>query len=115
MFRKMFVFGALAAGVGLAGCATHDHKVEGAQARSEIPEGIRVGIGSKEVKEGDRVSVLRSECTERSSGRAGGSRTSCRDIKVGEALVLKVLDHDTAIVRPDLGVVMDSKLKVEKL
>ncbi len=115
MIRKLVILGILSAGVGLAGCATHNHKVEGVQTRSEIPEGIRVGIGSKEVKEGDKVSVLRSECTQGPSGARGGTRTTCRDIKVGEALVLKVLDHDSAIVRPDSGVAMDSKLKVEKL
>lgn len=114
MVRKLAVLGVLGLGFGLSGCATHNHRVEGTQARSEIPEGIRVGIGSKEVKEGERVSVLRSECTERSSAR-GGSRTSCTDVKVGEATVLKVLDHDTAVVRPDAGVTMDTKMKVEKL
>jgi hypothetical protein len=41
-------------------------------------------------------------------------RKSCQDDKVGEARVLKVLDHDSAIVEPDQGLTMDTEMKVEK-
>jgi len=96
-----------------AGCA-HIHKIDGPQAKSEIPEGIRVGIGGSEVKEGDKVAVMKSVCKSVSRGRAG-KFNECHYQKSGEALVLKVLDHDSAIVRPDDGVKIEGDMRVEKL
>lgn len=101
-----------ALGLILAGCA-HTHEVQGPEPRSEIPEGIRVAIGGKEIAEGEKVNVLRSVCKTRAGGRRGSGK-SCQDQKVGEALVLKVLDHDSAIVRPNEGLTMDSSMTVEK-
>lgn len=95
------------------GCA-HIHNVDGPQEKSEIPEGVRVGIGGQEVKEGDKVAVLKSVCKSVSRGRAG-KVNECHFQKSGEALVLKVLDHDSAIVRPDDGVKIESNMRVEKL
>lgn len=95
-----------------AGCG-HLHKVQGVETPSEIPEGIRVSIGSKEVKEGEKVDVLHSVCKQVSGGRAG-TRNVCHSEKIGEALILKVLDHDSAIVKPDNGLTMDAKMTVEK-
>lgn len=112
MKKIIVVIVAFWSGVSLIGC-THVHTVNGPVARSEIPEGIQVNIGSKEVSEGDKVSVLKSVCKKVSrSGR--GSSTKCHYQKIGEALVLKVLDHDSAIVRPDDGLTIESSMRVEK-
>lgn len=94
------------------GCA-HTHSVQGNEQKSEIPEGVRVAIGSSEINEGDKVDVFRSVCKKVHRAR-GGTTNSCRDDKVGEARVLKVLDHDSAIVEPDQGLAMDTNMKVEK-
>lgn len=100
--------------VGVSGCA-HSHKVDGPQEKSEIPAGIRVGIGGKEIKEGEKVVVFKTSCRQVSGGGDKGSpRSQCVDQKVGEALVLKVLDHDSAIVHPEGNLQMDSSMKVEK-
>ena len=43
---------------GLAtGCA-HSHSVNGPQEKAEIPAGFQVGIGGREIKEGDRLNVF---------------------------------------------------------
>lgn len=94
------------------GCA-HNHTVQGNEKKSEIPEGVRVAIGSTEVKEGEKVDVLRSVCKQVRRAR-GANGTSCTDQKVGEARILKILDHDSAIVAPDQGLTMDTNMKVEK-
>lgn len=95
-----------------SGCS-HLHKVQGIETQSEVPEGIRVSIGSSEVKEGEKVDVLRPACRQVTGGKAG-TRNVCHSEKVGEALILRVLDHDSAVVKPDNGLTMDSKMTVEK-
>lgn len=99
-------------GVGLAGCA-HVHQVDGSIAKSEIPEGVRVGIGGQEVKEGDKVAIMKSACKMVNRPRTGVIN-QCHYTKVGEALVLKILDKDSSIVRPDEGITMDNSMQVEK-
>jgi hypothetical protein len=99
-------------GVGLSGCA-HMHQVEGPVAKSEIPEGVKVGIGGQEIAEGEKVAVMKSVCKTVNRNR-GGSFNQCHYEKAGEALVLKVLDHDSAIVRPDEGLKMENTMRVEK-
>ncbi len=99
-------------GFGVIGCA-HMHEVAGPVEKSEIPEGVKVGIGGKEVAEGEKVAVMKSVCKSVTRNR-GGSFNQCHYAKVGEALVLKVLDHDSAIVRPDEGIKMDESMRVEK-
>ncbi len=94
-----------------SGCA-HTHQIHGSQDRMEIPAGVKVGIGSSEVKEGDKVSILKTECQQVAS--KNGSRNACSDKKIGEGLVLRVLDHDSAIIKPDVGLLLDSSMKVEK-
>lgn len=94
------------------GCG-HAHKVDGPQGPVDVPAGVRVHIGSKEVKEGDRVGVFKSSCHERSNPNRGGNE--CHDNKLGEATVLRILDHDSAIVQPDAGLAMDESMKVEKI
>ena len=96
----------------LSSCS-HIHKIDGPVQKSEIPEGVQVNIGGSEVKAGDKVSVLRTVCKQVPGGKIG-TKDRCLLMKTGEALVLKVLDHDSAIVRPDEGVTIDKDMKVEK-
>ncbi len=112
--KKIFacIFGILT-GFGLLGCASHDHIINGRQPASYIPAGFRVAIGSKEVNIGDTVNVFKSVCRTGTSVRAG-TVERCLDEKVGEAVVLSVIDHDTAIVESKNGLVMDQSMKVEK-
>lgn len=112
MKRGIFALALVLSGGSLIGCA-HTHAVHGMQTKSEIPAGFRVGIGSTEIKEGDRVAVLKPECKETGGGRNGKTKF-CLDKKVGEASVLKVLDHDSAIVAPEGTLTMDETMKVEK-
>lgn len=96
-----------------AGCA-HSHKVDGPQEMSQIPAGIRVGIGETEVKEGDTLVVTKSDCHQVKTMDGIRKIRECHDHPIGSAIVLKVLDHDSAIVAPQNGLVMDSSMKVEK-
>ena len=92
--KKIFVlFTWMFVGLGSLGCASHNHAINGRQIKSEIPAGIRVGIGSSEVKVGDKVGVFKSVCKSSSSARLEGSER-CIGKKVGEAIVLGVIDHD---------------------
>ncbi|MBX2987783.1 MAG: hypothetical protein KF802_07775 [Bdellovibrionaceae bacterium] len=101
--------------LGSLGCVHSAHKVDGPQEKAEIPAGVRVGIGGKEVKEGDTVSVFTTSCHTTTMGEDRPRRKKeCHDKQVGSALVLKILDHDSAIVSPQNGLVMDTSMKVEK-
>lgn len=114
MKRKFFAFVVTGLVFGIVGCG-HMHGVQGPVTKSEIPEGIQVGIGGKEVKPGDRVSVRKSVCKSVFKGGRVGRVNECSYEKVGEALVLKVLDHDSAIVKPDDGVKIEGDMTVEKI
>lgn len=103
----------IGASVFLSGCG-HIHKVDGPIAKSEIPDGVRVGIGGTEVVEGDKVAVMKSICKRVRQGSKGLMVNQCRYEKVGQALVLKVLDHDSAVVQPDSGIVIEDSMRVEK-
>ena len=59
------------------------------------------------------MNVLTEVCTEKKRLRAGPIK-ECKTEKRGEALVLKVLDHDLAIIEPLNGLVMEASMKVEK-
>ena len=98
--------------VGLTSACAHTHRVEGNQEKSEIPEGVRVGIGAEEVVEGERVAVISEEC--KTVGSVRGPRKECGNTKLGHAVVLKVLGSHVAVVRPEDGLVMDESMQVEK-
>lgn len=110
--NKKIIFTLILSSIFASGCA-HFHEVKGTETQSEIPAGTRVSIGSKEVKEGEKVDVFKRVCTTRGGGRRGHSKI-CRNDKLGEATVLKVLDEDSSIVQPDQGVVFEPGLVVEK-
>ncbi len=96
--------------------AFHRHSIENLQPADKIPEGVQVKIGSSEVKEGDRISIFRKVCKPRRAGhRPRGKMQTCSNKKVGEASVIKVLDHDSAIVQPDSGITIESTMLFEKI
>jgi hypothetical protein len=100
----------------LVGCTHAMHKVEGSQPATDIPAGVRVAIGSAEVKEGDEVNLYNRSCKQRVSPARGGNldRTTCENLAVGKAKVLKVLDHDAAIIAPLGDFKIDATTVVEK-
>lgn len=113
MLRRISLYFLAAFVLGNLGCG-HIHKVEGPVEESQIPTGFQVGIGANEVKAGERVTVSKQVCKSVYKGRAG-KRNECRYTEVGHAMVLKVLDHDSAIVQPEPGLTMDSSMRVEKV
>ncbi len=106
----------LMASFSVVSCGHGVHKVEGEEKPSEIPAGIRVQIGGKEVTAGEKVDVLKQTCSPTTIPvRGGGMKTQrCKNQKVGEATVLKVLDHDSAVVSPNGDLQIDSKMLIEK-
>lgn len=104
------------AGIFVLSACAHHHPVDGVQEKTEIPAGVRVRIGSQEIKDGDKLSVLKTTCIRvKATGPKGGSSSKeCKNQKVGEAIVLKVLDHDSAIVQPQGNLQMDETMKVER-
>jgi len=96
------------------GCS-HFHKVDGVEGTSEIPSGVRVNIGGTEVREGDTLVVSKKTCQKAKHTRPRGSPIQkCSTARVGTAKVLKVLDHDSAIVEPVGALKMDETMTVEK-
>jgi hypothetical protein len=112
--KKSSVFLFVVILMGMTGCVHNTHKVQGSEPQSEIPAGVRVGIGGTEVKDGDLVNVLRTSCHKTFQGEKK-SQNECHNESLGTALVLKVLDHDSAIVQPQGNLVMDSSMRVESL
>ena len=97
-----------------AGCA-HTHKIDGEQVSETIPAGIRVRIGSSEVKNGDQIQVLKKTCEKHySGGHQGNPINICHDNVVAKGQVLKVLDHDSAIVQIENGFKLEPDMTVEK-
>lgn len=95
------------------GCV-HNHVVDGVQEKIEIPEGVKVSIGSKEVKKGDTVNVFRVECDPKRRGLRSSAINECAQKMLGTAKVIEVLDHDLAIIQPENGLVMEQDMKVER-
>ncbi len=109
------VFSLLTVSLATSACGHLPHKVVGNEPASTIPEGVRVRIGEKEVKEGERVNVFTTSCQKEYTPSKGGTEKShCTRNKVGEAVVVKILDHDSAIVNPNPGLVMSTEMTVEK-
>lgn len=95
------------------GCA-HYHKIVGNEEKSEIPEGVRVKIGSPEVKEGDSVDIFKKVCPKmKTNPKYEQDDHSCESQKVGSSKVLKILTKDTAIISaPTFSI--DKTMTVEK-
>lgn len=108
LLSTLLLFGAFVGGG--VGC-THTHRVHGPLPAHEMPNGISVGIGSREVKEGDSLVVYGADCSK--SGRAP-AKSECPMKELGTATVLKVLSEDKAVVGPKNGLVMDRSMNVKK-
>lgn len=110
------VFSLLALFSGLLGsvnCNHSVHPVTWPQPNLDIPNGVSVGIGGSEVYEGEKLIVLKSTC--RSIAKAGPAKlTECVDREVGAAVVLKILSHETAVVEPLNGLVMNRSMIVKR-
>jgi hypothetical protein len=111
---KHFKFLAVACLVAVASGCSHTHQVEGPQPKVEIPAGVIVEIGGKEVKEGEVIEVMKPSCRVTVGGR-GQKRKDCYSIKAGTARVLKVIDDRSAVVEPLDGLKMDKTMSVEKI
>mgnify|MGYP007100697052 CR=1 FL=1 len=98
--------------VGLFGCA-HSHELENPSEVGDSKNGVRMANGSKEVSEGQRLNVLLIAC-HRLPARKDPSKTPCHNNKVGEAVVQKIIDEDSAIVVPVGELVINKTMTVEK-
>ena len=111
--KFLTIFAAIGISTFGLGCA-HYHKIEGREEKSEIPEGVRVNIGSSEVKAGDSVDVFKRKCVKNKMHHKGASAEKCTTTKIGEAVVTKILTSDVAIVSPQSGLTMEPDMYVEK-
>ncbi|MBL7542598.1 MAG: hypothetical protein JNL11_02225 [Bdellovibrionaceae bacterium] len=93
------------------GCA-HTHKVLGRQDKVEIPEGVRVNVGSPHVKEGDVVDIYRRKCKKFSTGK-GNSTETCTRTFVAQAPIIKILSEDESIMSPPAGFKLETDMFVE--
>lgn len=100
------------------------HTMRGTVAMKVNDEQAHIGLGSKEVHEGDRVAVFHNVCGPRStfptSPAPGNTRYSasgksvCEKQKIGEAKVERVLNNDYSIVKVNPGVKFEEGDVVEK-
>lgn len=105
--NKNFVLLVLSSVGCLFSCA-HSHGVDSADpGSSPSSRAMMVEIGSSEVSVGDQVRVVRDECQFQSRGERGGSKKACQENQMGEAVVVKVIDANSAVVEP----VGDTKLE----
>ena len=91
-------------------CA-HTHRVQVEEGTSQ-PSAVQVGIGSEEVKEGDRLDVIDYECKPVTMFRK--KKRMCKDVKVGQATITKVLGPQLALATPEPGLKLTKKMRVEK-
>lgn len=107
--RRMvvIVFSALIA----VGCAHHG-VVESLQTESDLTE-AQINIGSASLKEGVKLNVYRRVCGMRA--RLGSSSVPhCRNVKVGEARVSKLLDENRAAVKPEGELKLEASMIVRR-
>lgn len=95
----------------VSGCA-HNHGVVGPATGGDGAEvGVKVRVGSKEVKEGEEVYVFESVCRP-SSVRVSRETERCKYKRVGKATVRKVLDSSNAIVSSEEGLVLNENMTI---
>ena len=73
-----------------------------------------VCMGEKEVKAGDKVSLFKNVCEQKSNRRVGGELLDCKKVKVGEGEVTQVLNEHYSSIRVDQGVSFEEGTIVEK-
>lgn len=114
MRKLLLVFCLVGLSCSIISCG-HMHEIEKPEQANLRPAepGVQVGIGGKEVKAGDRLLVTKRSCVRRYKGRSG-YRNECTYKPIGEAVVLSIIDEDSSMVQPDVGVTIDSSVRVEK-
>lgn len=97
------------------GCS-HYHRVTDSNSNSVTNDAVQVHveIGSKEVKEGEVVNVYTRTCSTERRQTKGHQPHTCKMNKVGEAVVAKVVSEEAALVKALDGLVIDTKMYVEK-
>lgn len=112
--KLLFLIAFLGFSLGVNIGCSHFHKVEGPEPKSEIPEGVRVSIGSSEVKEGDVVDIFKRKCIKRKMRVHAQGSEACTTTKLGQTVVTKVLTKDVAIVRAPADFTLETDMYVEK-
>ena len=112
MKRTIYLISLVSALVLGVGCM-HLHKVETSPETQEFAGTVKVSIGGKEVKEGEKLKVYKSKCKTVYGGHIG-KRQECKHVKAGDAEVVKILDSEFALAKPLNGLVIDSNMTVEK-
>lgn len=93
------------------GCA-HTHKLLGRQEKMEIPEGIRINVGSPHIKEGDIVDIFKRKCKKLNAGTRNATETCTRKL-VAQAPVIKIISEDESIISPPTGFKLENDMYVE--
>ena len=70
-------------------------------------------MGEGEVKPGDRVSLYRSDCTEKNAAK-GNVRSSCKKVKIGNGEITQNIDEHFSTMKVDGKVPFSAGTIVEK-
>lgn len=81
--------------ISLFGCAHSPPRCT--VATSHSPTEFDICMGSKEFKQGDRLIFYKSHC----SPPSRGTPKKCKKVKIGEGLVLNILDEHLSTVKLD--------------
>jgi len=108
-----FFFGIL---ISLAGCS-HFHRVLSVETRPGMQDVLRVSLGSKEIKEGDKVEVFSKSCSKnkvRTKMARDLDLEQCSYVSIGKASVLKVLGSDSSLVLPEMKIDFTNEIYIKK-
>ncbi len=97
--------------VALSSCA--HHVVRGAVAMKLEPNQVEVCMGSEELNLGDRVSFFKNDCPKPNRAFMEGG-AACHKEKVGEGVIIQILNEDYSIVDVKSGKTPDTGSIVEK-
>lgn len=92
------------------GCA-HKHAFSEQEVRQDFPDGIIVELESANVSAGDRVDLVRESC--RSEMPVRGT-LKCKVKRIGEAVVVSLVDTQHAVIQTLDGTVYEKGLKIRK-
>ncbi len=99
----------------ISACA-HTH--QGMVAMKISPEEAHIGLGSKDVKVGDEVSLFQTKCERPSKPWQGPSHTegqpSCAMVASGHGKVVRVLDQNYSIIQVPSGIPLEEGMTVLK-
>lgn len=96
----------------LGSCAHHRGEV----AMKANAREAHIGLGSDEVKPGDKVVFYNEECRRGGFGRTSSSPgiNECRDVTIGKGTVTRNLGKDYSVVKVEPGVEFKEGTKVKK-